>query len=126
MSLKDKGLSDLELAPGWAYLVEERKYQNHIRNYQDQTEVWFIKVSSFSLALMSFHRSIHVVQTMTRYSVPIHATKMAILSLVLDSRNVHATCSFARMVSAIYRKGKSLSLVLSASILQINILLQIL
>jgi hypothetical protein len=109
MGLKDKGLSDPELAPGWAYLVEERKYQNHLKNYQNQTEVHFMKISLFSLNLMFFRRSIHVVRTMTHYSMPIHAIKTAILSRVLDSDNVHVMRSFARMVSVIYKKGKSQS-----------------
>jgi len=37
--LKDRGLSDIELAPGWAYLVEELKYQHHIKTYLNHKEV---------------------------------------------------------------------------------------
>jgi len=37
--LKDRGLFDIELAPGWAYLVEELKYQHHIKNHLDAKEV---------------------------------------------------------------------------------------
>jgi hypothetical protein len=39
MSLKDKGLKDIELGPGWAYHVEETRYQNHIATILDQKEV---------------------------------------------------------------------------------------
>jgi hypothetical protein len=44
MGLKDRGISDLQLAPGWAYLVEEQKYQNHIKAYVDQKEVQFLRL----------------------------------------------------------------------------------
>ena len=27
---KDRGFSDIELAPGWSYYVEETKYQAHV------------------------------------------------------------------------------------------------
>jgi hypothetical protein len=36
---KDRGINDPELAPGWASFVEERRYQEHIMQYVDQTEV---------------------------------------------------------------------------------------
>ena len=36
---KDRGIEDLELAPGWASFVEESRYQEHIVKYADQTEV---------------------------------------------------------------------------------------
>jgi hypothetical protein len=36
---KNCGISDPELAPGWASFVEEGGYQNHISNYVDQPEV---------------------------------------------------------------------------------------
>jgi hypothetical protein len=36
---KDRGISDPELAPGWASFVEEAGYQEHIKNYVDQPEV---------------------------------------------------------------------------------------
>jgi hypothetical protein len=39
LSLKDKGLKDVELGPGWAYQVEETRFQNHIANILDQQEV---------------------------------------------------------------------------------------
>ena len=32
-------LKDPELAPGWAYFVEEEKYQDFIKDYVDQPEV---------------------------------------------------------------------------------------
>lgn len=36
---KDRGIDDLELAPGWASFVEEVRYQEHIVQYVDQAEV---------------------------------------------------------------------------------------
>jgi hypothetical protein len=37
--LKDRGIRDIELAPGWAYFVEEHRFQAHIKNHLDQKEV---------------------------------------------------------------------------------------
>ena len=37
--LKDRGFDDVELAPGWAYYVEETAYQAHLASAGDQTEV---------------------------------------------------------------------------------------
>jgi hypothetical protein len=39
LSLKDKGLTDIELGPGWAYQVEETRFQTHVANMLDQKEV---------------------------------------------------------------------------------------
>jgi len=39
LRLKDRGITDPELAPGWAYFVEEEKYQAFIKDYVDQPEV---------------------------------------------------------------------------------------
>ncbi|KAI0245298.1 hypothetical protein BJV78DRAFT_1277455 [Lactifluus subvellereus] len=36
---KDRGINDLELAPGWASFVEEGRYQEHIRQYVDQPKI---------------------------------------------------------------------------------------
>ena len=36
---KNRGIEDLELAPGWASFVEESRYQDYIKNYIDQPEV---------------------------------------------------------------------------------------
>jgi hypothetical protein len=36
---KNRGINDLELAPGWASFVEEGNYQDHIKNYVNQPEV---------------------------------------------------------------------------------------
>jgi hypothetical protein len=36
---KERGLKDIELMPGWAYFVEETKFQEHVANYVDQPEV---------------------------------------------------------------------------------------
>lgn len=106
MALKDKSLSDLELAPGWAYLVEEQKFQDHLKTYKDQTEVRFAKVFAGLSQADAIYRSIRVVRSMMRCSMPIRATKMAILSLARASHNVHVTPSCARTVSVIYRKVK--------------------
>ena len=46
LQLKDCGIADPELAPGWAYFVEEEKYQDFIKDYVDQPEVqWLTKPS---------------------------------------------------------------------------------
>jgi hypothetical protein len=36
---KDRGINDVELAPGWGCFVEESRYQEHIARYVDQPEV---------------------------------------------------------------------------------------
>jgi hypothetical protein len=41
LRLKDRGITDPELAPGWAYFVEEENYQNFIKDYIDEPEVYF-------------------------------------------------------------------------------------
>ncbi|KAI0047219.1 hypothetical protein FA95DRAFT_1465725, partial [Auriscalpium vulgare] len=38
LKLKDRNLRDLELAPGWAYYVEETAYQHHLKNHEDVPE----------------------------------------------------------------------------------------
>jgi hypothetical protein len=40
--LKDRGIVDPELAPGWAYFVEEENYQEFIKDYVDQPEVYLL------------------------------------------------------------------------------------
>jgi hypothetical protein len=42
LRLKDRGITDPELAPGWAYFVEEENYQNFIKDYIDEPEVYFL------------------------------------------------------------------------------------
>ncbi|KAF8219068.1 hypothetical protein L208DRAFT_1343775 [Tricholoma matsutake] len=37
--LKEHGINDPELAPGWGYFVEEEAYQAFIKNFIDQPEV---------------------------------------------------------------------------------------
>ena len=39
LRLKDRGITDPELAPGWAYFVEEETYQRFIKDFIDQPEV---------------------------------------------------------------------------------------
>jgi hypothetical protein len=107
--LKNRGISDPELAPGWAYLVEETKYQNHIKNHVNQTEVNFLKGSMVYLSSHTSYRSIHVVHNTMPFSVLIHAVRTTISSLGPDLRNVHVTLSSARMVLEIYRKARSRS-----------------
>lgn len=41
LRLKDRGISDPELAPGWAYFVEEENYQTFIKDFIDEPEVYF-------------------------------------------------------------------------------------
>ncbi len=36
---KDRGLEDVELAPGWSYYVEENAYQAHVEVCKGQKEV---------------------------------------------------------------------------------------
>jgi hypothetical protein len=36
---KDRGIDDIELAPGWGCFVEEKRYQEHLAQYVDQPEV---------------------------------------------------------------------------------------
>jgi hypothetical protein len=42
--LKERGLKDVELMPGWAYFVGETEFQAHIANYVDQPEVFFFSL----------------------------------------------------------------------------------
>ncbi|KAF8223891.1 hypothetical protein L208DRAFT_1314782, partial [Tricholoma matsutake] len=39
LRLKEHGINDPELAPGWGYFVEEEAYQAFIKNFIDQPEV---------------------------------------------------------------------------------------
>ena len=39
--LKDRGIRNPELAPGWAYFVKEKNYQSFIKEYVDESEVYF-------------------------------------------------------------------------------------
>lgn len=39
LKLKDRGFQDIELAPGWAYFVEEESYQDAVNKLRDETEV---------------------------------------------------------------------------------------
>ena len=39
LQLKDCGITDPELAPGWAYFVEEKKYQAFLKDFVNQPEV---------------------------------------------------------------------------------------
>ena len=41
LQLKYRGITDPELAPGWAYFVEEENYQSFIKDYVDESEVYF-------------------------------------------------------------------------------------
>jgi hypothetical protein len=36
---KDRGITDLEMSPGWSYCVNEHKYQEYISQYVDEKEV---------------------------------------------------------------------------------------
>ena len=48
LQLKDRGITDPELAPGWAYFVEEEKYQDFIKDFVDQPEVWLLIIYFFA------------------------------------------------------------------------------
>jgi len=54
LTLKDKGLKDIALGPGWAYQVEETRFQNHITSILDQREVTFATPISRQNLLMSY------------------------------------------------------------------------
>jgi hypothetical protein len=38
-ALKDKGLRDIHLAPGWAYMLQEARYLTHLADYVDEPPV---------------------------------------------------------------------------------------
>jgi len=42
LRLKDRGIADPELAPGWAYFVEEENYQAFIKDFIDEPEVYYL------------------------------------------------------------------------------------
>lgn len=43
LRLKDKGISDQHLAPGWAYFVEDNKFQAYLEKHSEyKTEVCLI------------------------------------------------------------------------------------
>lgn len=39
LKLKDRGVRDTPLSPGWSYYVESTKYWSHTKKYGDQSEV---------------------------------------------------------------------------------------
>ncbi len=39
LKLKDRDVSDMELAPGWAYFVNEEEYQSVLTSAAPETEV---------------------------------------------------------------------------------------
>ncbi|KAI0067061.1 hypothetical protein BV25DRAFT_1912397 [Artomyces pyxidatus] len=39
LKLKNRGLDDVELAPGWAYFVPKKPYQEHIDKHKDEVEM---------------------------------------------------------------------------------------
>ncbi|KAG6824478.1 hypothetical protein H0H92_006740, partial [Tricholoma furcatifolium] len=57
LRLKNRGLSDTELAPGWAYYIEDSAYQKHLKNYVDQPE------SQELLTLTTSHPQINTCQS---------------------------------------------------------------
>ena len=36
---KDRGFTDLEMTSGWSYFVNEHKYQEHLKDFVDESEV---------------------------------------------------------------------------------------
>ena len=42
LQLKDRGITDPELAPGWAYFVEEENYQSFIKDFVDKPEIYLL------------------------------------------------------------------------------------
>ncbi|KAG6824716.1 hypothetical protein H0H92_006072 [Tricholoma furcatifolium] len=57
LRLKNRGLSDTELAPGWAYYIEDSAYQKHLKNYVNQPE------SQELLTLTTSHPQINTCQS---------------------------------------------------------------
>jgi hypothetical protein len=41
---KNRGITDLELAPGWAYFVKQDRYLAFIKDYADQPEVFLLAI----------------------------------------------------------------------------------
>jgi len=39
LKCKDRGIKDVELAPGWAYFVEQQRYLAHVQTHVDEPEV---------------------------------------------------------------------------------------
>jgi len=39
LKCKDRGINDVELAPGWAYFVEQNCYMAHLKDHVDEPEV---------------------------------------------------------------------------------------
>lgn len=39
LKLKDRGIKDVQLSPGWGYFVEQSKYEEFIKGIGDQQEV---------------------------------------------------------------------------------------
>jgi hypothetical protein len=39
LKCKDRGINDVELAPGWAYFVEQNRYMAHLKDHVDEPEV---------------------------------------------------------------------------------------
>jgi hypothetical protein len=52
--LKERGISDPEMAPGWAYFVEEKDYQAFIKDYVDEPEVYCLFILYDTYILLVF------------------------------------------------------------------------
>lgn len=49
LRLKDRGAEDVYLGPGWAYVVEEAKYKEHINMFANTKEVRIHPIASKQL-----------------------------------------------------------------------------
>lgn len=108
LGLKDKGLRDVELAPGWAYFVEETRFQHHVKTHLDQKEVFissrlkdYRAHSGYRLAPASHNWMLLIEQILEIRKVTYH------LGRGLD--NVRAMGLYARMVLVTYKKARSKS-----------------
>lgn len=71
LRLKERGITDPELAPGWAYFVEENNYQAFIKDFIDQPEVYYLFISFFLFLLINIclpSRLAHASQNMMHWS----------------------------------------------------------
>ena len=65
LQLKEQGITDPELAAGWAYFVEENNYQTFIKDFVDQPEVcYFFILSNILINICLSSRLAHASQNM--------------------------------------------------------------
>ena len=68
---KDRSIKDPELAPGWAFFVEETHFQEHIKSYMDQPEVRITLYTLATIILIDYYRLILATLSTMQLSVPL-------------------------------------------------------